>query len=80
MPDCDYVFHTPDRRKGAQLVHISLIISYTDRQPKEDIANDKSIAFMIPQESPKISMSTEYNGETEHCIEIPVAHIPQTLR
>lgn len=76
VSDCNYVVQTPDRRKDTQLVHINLIKSYTDRQPKEDFSKGKSIACMIRQESPIISVSEEYIQETEDCVEIPAPHNP----
>ncbi|XP_047478502.1 uncharacterized protein LOC125031660 [Penaeus chinensis] len=75
VSDYNYVVQTPDRRKDTQLVHINLIKSYIDRQPKEDFAKGKSIACMIPQESPITSMSNEYIEETDY-IEIPGPHNP----
>ncbi|XP_047479369.1 uncharacterized protein LOC125032316 [Penaeus chinensis] len=75
VSDYNYVVQTPGRRKDTQLVHINLIKSYIDRQPKEDFAKGKSIACMIPQESPITSMSNEYIEETDY-IEIPGPHNP----
>ncbi|XP_063585832.1 uncharacterized protein LOC134763205 [Penaeus indicus] len=75
VSDYNYVVQTPDRRKDTQLVHINLIKSYIDRQPKEDLAKGKSIACMIPQESSITSMSNEYIEETDN-IEIPSPHNP----
>lgn len=82
VSDCNYILHTPDRRKATQLVHINLLKSFLSQEPARDQRLPCNVMTSHVEGTVETSVNSNWssysNSDILHQLPIYLTHLEPT--